>query len=163
MRFYYPWYRHLGPAIIMASVGTLFAVIGYFIDKDSGDIIFPIAFGGIGGIVALVGYYMMGNTLTTNVSTQGIHIIRNVFGFRFQRRARQDEIIKLDRHIGSQMQSGTKHTVYYTIKAHTKDGRKITIADALAGSRLADFVEQKIRDALWPGDSKTEETQLVID
>ena len=61
------------------------------------------------------------------------------------------------------MQSGTKHTVYYTIKAHTKDGRKMTIADSLEGSRLADFVERKIRDALWSGDNKPGETELVID
>ena len=163
MQFYYPWYRHLGPAIIMASTGTLFAVIGYFVGKESNDIVFPIAFGGIGGIVAIAGYYMMGNTLTTTVSSQGIQIIRNVFGLRFQRRADREEITKFERHIGSQMQSGAKYTVYYTIKAYTKDGRKITIADALAGSRLADFVEQKIRDALWPDDNKPEETVLVID
>ena len=163
MQFYYPWYRHLWPSIMLASIGTLFAVIGYFVGKESGDIIFPLAFGGIGSIVAIAGYYMMGNTLTTTVSPRGIHIIRNVFGLRFQRKARHDEITKLERNIGSQMQSGTKHTVYYTIKAHTKDGRKLTIADSLEGSRLADFIERKIRDALWPGGKKPEETELVID
>jgi hypothetical protein len=61
------------------------------------------------------------------------------------------------------MQIGSTTRVYYAIDAHTHDGRKLTIADALEGSRLADFVEEKIRQALWPTRSDdTDNLELVI-
>ena len=154
LEFYYPWYRHLWMGSIMTMIGSAFAIAGYFIGQQSGGILFPVAFGGMGGVCALIGLYVLGNTLTTTVSHQGIRIVRNIYGVRFQRKASREEIIKLDRRIGSQMQTGTSMRVYYAIDAHTRDGRKITIADTLEGSRLADFVEAKIREALWPKNKK---------
>ena len=148
--FYYPWYRHWWMGFMTTVVGTIFVLAGYFVGKESGDILFPIAFGGIGGVCAMIGLYVLGNTLTTTVTNQGIRIVRNVFGIRFQRKATREDIIRLDRRIGSQMQTGASMRVYYAIDAHTRDNRRITIADTLEGSRLTDFVEAKIRRALWP-------------
>ena len=86
---------------------------------------------------------MLGNTLRTTVSASGVRIVRNIYGFRFQRRAALDQISKLERRIGSQKQTGSSTRVYYAIDAHTRDGRKITVAESLEGSRLADYVEEK--------------------
>jgi hypothetical protein len=154
--FYYPWYRHLWMGIMTTVVGTIFVIVGYFVGKQSGDILLPIAFGGIGGVCAMIGLYVLGNTLTTTVTSQGIRIVRNIFGIRFQRKAARGEIVRLDRWIGSQMQTGSSMRVYYAIDALTRDNRRITIADTLEGSRLADFVEAKIRDALWSEKIKDE-------
>jgi hypothetical protein len=164
LEFYYPWHRHLWMGSSMTMIGSGFVIAGYFIGQQSGGILFPIAFGGMGGVCALIGLYVLGNTLTTTVSHQGIRIVRNIYGVRFQRKASREEIIKLDRRIGSQMQTGTSMRVYYAIDAHTRDGRKITIADTLEGSRLADFVEANIKDALWPGKRQdSDNIELVLD
>jgi hypothetical protein len=162
--FYYPWHRHLWMGLMMSLFGSIFVATAYFIGRESGDLIFPAAFGGIGGLFAISGLYVLGNTLTTTVSAQGIRIVRNIFGLQFQRNARRNEIRKLERRIGSQMQTGSTTRVYYAIDAHTRDGRKLTIADTLEGSRLADFVEEKIRQALWPDRSEdTGNLELVMD
>lgn len=164
LEFYYPWYRHLWMGMLTTVVGSIFVIAGYFVGQQSGDALFPIAFGGMGGVCALIGLYVLGNTLTTTVSDKGIKIVRNIYGIRFQRKAAREHIMKLERRIGSQMQTGSSMRVYYAIDAHTRDGRKITVADTLEGSRLADFVEAKISDALWPGRNKdTDKLKLVID
>lgn len=38
--------------------------------------------------------------------------------------------------------------MFYSIIAITKDGRQVTVADALEGSRLADYIEKRILSAL---------------
>ena len=162
--FYYPRHRHLWMGLMMSLFGSVFAIAGYFAGRESGDLIFPLVFGGIGGIFVIIGLYVLGNTLTTTVTGQGIRIVRNIYGIRFQRKAARAEINKLERRIGSQMQTGSTTRVYYAIDAHTRDGRRITVADTLEGSRLADFVEEKIRAALWPEQSEdTDKLELVID
>jgi len=164
LEFYYPWYRHLWTGMMTTVIGSIFAIAGYFIGKESGGLMFPIVFGGMGGLCAIIGMYLLGNTLTTTVSGTGIRIVRNIFGVRFQRKAAREDIKKLERRIGSQMQTGSSMRIYYAIDAHTADGRKITVADTLEGSRLADFVEEKIRDALWPErNASANEVELVMD
>ena len=61
-----------------------------------------------------------------------------------------DNISHLQQDIGSGAQSGSSHNVYYRLIAHTHNGEKIPLADSLPGSRLADFVEARIRAVLWP-------------
>ena len=125
---------------------------GLFAGEESGSFMFPLIFGGVGGLVALIGLYMIGNTLTTRVSRKGVNSVRKIYGLPFRSNAAHKDISHLERSIGSQTQAGRYNTVYYRIRAHTRDGGKITIADALEGSRLADFVEAKIRAALGPLD-----------
>jgi hypothetical protein len=161
--FYYPWYRHFWLGVIMTVIGTVFVLAGYFVGQESGELLFPIAFGGVGGVCAMIGLYNLGNTLTTTVTNRGIRIVRSVFGIRFQRKAARQDITRLERRIGSQVQTGSSMRVYYAIDAYTRDNRKITIADTLEGSRLADFVEAMIKDALWPDKNTIDELELSID
>jgi hypothetical protein len=145
-------------------IGSIFVISGYFVGQESGGILFPVVFSGMGGLCAIIGLYLLGNTLTTTVSPTGIRIVRNIYGIRFQRKAAREQIKKLERRIGSQMQTGSSMRVYYAIDARTHDGRKITIADTLEGSRVADFVEEKIRNALWPGRNRDSgDLELVMD
>ena len=53
------------------------------------------------------------------------------------------------------MQGGSNYRVFYSIITRSKNKRKITIADTLEGSWLADFVEQKIRSVLRLDDSES--------
>lgn len=162
LQFYYPWHRHLWMATLALIFGSIFASVAYFIPGEAG-LIFPVVFGGVGGIILLIGLYVLGNTLTTTVSPQGIKVVRNIYGIRFQRNVKTDEITRLDRHIGSQMNNGANNRVYYSIIAHTRDDRKVTIADTLEGSRLADFVEQQIRQAMGEDKPKaSDDVELVI-
>ena len=156
LEFYYPWYRHLWLGTMTLIFGSIFAGIGYFIGREDGGFIFPVVFGGVGLLCTLIGLYVIGNTLTTTVSSSGIKAVRNIYGFRFQRNVKNENIIRLKRVIKSQMQGGTKHRVFYSIIAHTKDKREITIADTLEGSRVTDFVEKKILKALRLADSRSD-------
>jgi hypothetical protein len=146
--FHYPWHRHWWGALLMILVGGVFAGVGWFIGAHEPGLLFPLVFGGVGAVVLAAGLYLIGNTLTTTVSRNGIRTLRSIYGLRFQRNARRDEILRLERRIGSTMQGGSKNRVFYAIDAHTRDGRRITIADTLEGSRLADFVEARVREAL---------------
>ncbi len=58
--------------------------------------------------------------------------------------------------IKSQRQGSTKHRVFYSIIAYTKDKHKITIADTLEPSRVTDFVEKKIQKALRLSDGRSD-------
>ena len=61
------------------------------------------------------------------------------------------------------MNSSTGNRVFYSIIAHTRDNRKITIADTLVGSRLTDFIEKRIRKAIGQKKSSTtDDAELVI-
>lgn len=155
MQFYYPWHRHLRMAIMALIFGSVFATTGYFIGTTDAGLLFPVVFGGVGMLIVFFGMYTIGNTLTTTVSRDAIHVVRNVYGFRFQRKVAKDNIEQLERQIKSQMQGGTNYRVFYSIIAHCKDKRKITIADSLEGSRLTDYVEQRIKSALRLDDNKS--------
>ena len=150
LQFYYPWYRHLWMGIMTFIFGVIFASVGYFIGENDDSFIFPVVFGGVGLLCILIGLYVLGNTLTTRVHQHGINVVRNIYGFRFQRNVSKEDIIKIDRQIGSQIQGGSNYRVFYSIIAHTRDNRQITIADTLEGSRLADYIEKRIRTALEP-------------
>jgi hypothetical protein len=163
LQFYYPWHRHLWMGILTLIFGGIFAGIGIFIGINEPEILIPVVFTIVGGGCILLGLYLVGNTLTTTVSIQGINVIRNIYGIRFQRNVKASEITKLDRQIRSQMNAGSRTRVYYSIIAHTRDKRKVTIADTLEGSRLADFIEQRIREALDQKQSHpTDDIELVI-
>jgi hypothetical protein len=158
LQFYYPWCRHARMAIMLMIFGGVFAAIGYFIGQEDASIIFPVVFGGVGILMVCIGLYVIGNTLTTLVSEEGIQTIRNIYGLRFKRKVVKENIVRLERTIKSQMQGGSNYRVFYSIIAHSKDKREITIADTLEGSRLADFVEQRIRSAL-----KLEKDDSLVD
>jgi hypothetical protein len=163
LQFYYPWHRHLWMAIMTLVFGSIFAGIGIFVGLNASEILIPVVFSIVGGGCILLGLYLIGNTLTTTVSSQGINVVRNIYGIRFQRNVKANEIIKFDRQIKSQMNAGSNTRVYYSIIAHTRDNRKVTIADTLEGSRVADFVENRIREALGQKESSTtDEMELVI-
>ena len=148
LQFYYPWHRSLKMAISLFIFGSIFATIGYFIGEHDGGLIFPVVFGGFGAVMVLSSLYVIGNTLTTRVGRDGIDVVRNVYGFRFKKKVAKGHIVRLERQIASQMQAAGNYSVYYTIVAHDKDGREITIADSLEGSRLTDYVENKVKAAL---------------
>ena len=65
----------------------------------------------------------------------------NTYGICFQRNVLKTNFIQLDRQIKSQMQGGTNYRVFYSIIAFTKDNLKTTIADALEGLRVTDYIE----------------------
>jgi hypothetical protein len=148
LQFYYPWYRNLWMGIMLLIFGGIFSTVGYFVGESDGGFVFLLVFGGVGVAVVLFGLYVLGNSLTTTVSHQGINIIRNVYGIRFQRNVLKENIVQLERQINSQMQGGTRYRVFYSIVAHTSDNRKITIADSLEGSRVADYIEDRVQAAL---------------
>ena len=163
LRFHYPWHRHWWGSLLMILFGGVFTGASWFIGMHEQGLLFPLVFGGIGGIVLLIGLYMIGNTLTTTVSRHGVNTVRSIYGVRFRRTARREDILKLERRISSTMQEGSKSRVFYAIVAHTRDSRRITIADTLEGSRLADFVESRIREALGYRDANADtKAELVL-
>jgi hypothetical protein len=150
LQFYYPWHRRWGSALMLVLFGAVFVAAGWFAGQQGASTLFPLVFCGVGGLVAVIGLYLIGNTLTTRVSSRGVTSVRRIYGIPLRREARIAEISHLERSIGSQTSAGSSTRIYYVIRAHTQQGDKITIADSLEGSRLADFVETGIRNALGP-------------
>ena len=157
----FPRFRAAGPAVVAFLVGGVFT--GVFVAAMVTDWDIPIFFAGIFGLVgvlaAILGLYLMGNSLKVTVSRSGVHTVRNIFGLEFARRATPDEIIALDKSITMQSNSGTRSSAYYALRAKTKDGRKITLGDGLPSASAADQVLEKIRTALQLDSSiRAEET-----
>ncbi|WP_456375806.1 hypothetical protein [Thiolapillus sp.] len=150
LRFYYPWHRYLLMSVLLIVFGMAFAAFGWLAGQHGAASIIPVLFAIMGGMSTLVGLLVIGNTLTTTVTSDGIATVRKVYGIPFRKRLRTHEISKLERISGGEMNTGAKTTVYHAIRALGKNGRRIIIADALKGSRQADFIENKIRAILWP-------------
>ncbi len=150
LRFYYPWHRYLLMSVLLIVFGTAFAAFGWLAGQHGAASIIPVSFGIMGGMSTLVGLLVIGNTLTTTVTSDGIETVRKMYGIPFRKRLRIHEISKLERISGGEMQTGAKTTVYHAIRVLGTNGRQIIIADALKGSRQADFIENNIRAILWP-------------
>ena len=94
IRFYYPWHRRWGTALFMVLFGAIFVSAGLLAGAQSGGILFPLIFGFVGGLVALIGVYMIGNTLTTTVSSRGVESVRRIYGVSLRRRASREDTVR---------------------------------------------------------------------
>ncbi len=135
--FMFPSGRMKGASILLLAFGSIFLAVPLL----AGDQM-PLLPRGLFGLVAvtilLVGLWLPFNSLLVRAGPREIESERRWAGIPlFRHGAPKPMLARLQRIKGMSSSSGGKTTIYYRLQLHTRDGRRITVAENLKGSRLA--------------------------
>jgi FtsH-binding integral membrane protein len=151
LRLHFPLFHARVPGIALTAVGAVF--IGFILlftigaARNQPPTFFYFVFGGIGSLAFLTGLYFLGNSLTVVANLMGIAVTRRILGLALNKRIPSANIRSIDVAKGVQTTQGIKSVAYYSVKAHTRDGKKITVAESLAGISAAEQVARQIKAA----------------
>lgn len=152
IELYYPYFRHPGMALTTLITGGVFAGPVWLIDAAAGNrgVPGPVLWlcSVIGGLILVWGIYLTGNSLRVTAGRQGLTAVRGILGLQFARHAAADDITGIGKSIGMQSRQGNRSQAYYRIHARTRDGRRITLGDALTGASRVDALIEQLRGAL---------------
>lgn len=110
-------------------------------------IMFPI-FGLIGLMMILYPIYLLGNSLSVHIGNGSLQTVRKIFGITVLTRVVQiSGIESIQLKWTSQRGEGVDAKVFYTVKAHTNNGKKITVGDGIEGLREAEEIKKMISEA----------------
>ena len=120
-------------------VGAVFVGSGWFLFTHGEARIFGSIFAVIGALLTLGFAYMMFNSLEVRQTPSGLRTVRRLLGIpiRTTELARSN-IAALKKKSTMQSQSGSKHTVYYTIYAVDRSGKEHVLGDGFKGDSQAD-------------------------
>ena len=126
-------------------VGSTFAGIGWFLFTHEDARIFGSVFGGIGALLALAFFYMMFNSLEVRQTPSGLRTVRRLLGIPIRSTdLARSNIATLMKKSTMQSQSGGKHTVYYSVYAVDRSGRKHVLGDGFRGESQANVAIELI-------------------
>lgn len=148
--FDYPSGRNPGAGLSLAVFGGFFLAIGLLMGLKVGGLgwLFSLVFMPIGGLIVLMGLWMLFTRLKVIVSSGGVVAQRYLFGVPlFSRKAAASEYASLKRR-QSMSAHGSKTTIWYSIILNTKDGRSIVVADFIKGVRLTRSIGQRLGESL---------------
>jgi hypothetical protein len=138
-RMVFPMGRNLGPSLGGLLAGAVFAGAGWFLVFNEGQRVFGGIFGGIGLLVGIACLYAIFNSLSVVKTAAGIRTVRRLLGIPIGgAELRRDEIARLDKSSSMRSQSGGKHTIYYSVDAVDRDGKKHTLGVGFKGESQAD-------------------------
>jgi hypothetical protein len=121
--------------------GSIFVAIGLAIP----DWIFKIVFPGIGGLIAILGFYFFSNSLNIRIGSEGITSVRRILGITVRTRFLPSFSFKEFKESRSHSaSSGNKHSQYYSIIAHGHEGQKLVVAENLKGLGEAEAAIEKL-------------------
>jgi len=148
-RMLYPIFRGVLAALPGFVVGTVFAVIGFFIATEGGSVLFGVVFGGIGGIVALLTTYAMLNSLEVMRDNNGIKTVRRILGIPVKiSYMGAHEFVMFKKDSRFQSNGGGKHVMHYSIFAIDRHGDKIVVGEGFKGESQAEAAIRLIGDVL---------------
>ena len=84
---FYPMGRYLGPNVVGAVIGAVFAGAGWFLVVQEGHAIFGSIFGGVGALVALGAFYMMTHSPEVSQDGTSVHAVRRWLGVPVSRKS----------------------------------------------------------------------------
>ena len=132
--------RNLGGTTAVAGIGAIFAVAGYFVQKEV--FFFGLIFLVIGIIALVSGVYLMGRKLTAIADpiTNSVFVGRSWFGIPLgTKNLVSRSRIEFEKKETSSVSDGGTKTTYFAIYATAND-QKLKVAEAIAGKRAADVV-----------------------
>ena len=137
---------HLAATKLAFTVfGLFFFVFGIIASILSKTLMIPVIFVLIGAGISLGSFYSLLNTLQVRIGQQGLHTRRRLLGFIIgQHSIAAAEIKELHLHDGGSVNNGTEHKNFFSVKAHLRNGEKITIAKNLLGQATAALAAEKI-------------------
>ena len=145
VELHFPVGRNAGINSGIAAVGLLFFGGGMTAGYLGAPLVLPIIFGLIGGGIALGGLYSLANSLHVRVGKQGVETRRTLLGIIISKAAAPaSEVQKLRIHRTGSMTSGSNHKVFFAIRAHLRNGKKITLAESLIGQAAAEQVAEAL-------------------
>ncbi len=168
IELYYPYLRHLGMTFGTLFTGSVFIGFAWLFHtlsaEDGISSLFIGLFAAMGGLIIILGLYLLGNSLRLTVHRQGLRAEREIFGLRFARHVATDEITAIEKSIGMQSRQGNRARAYYRIVVRTRDGRNITAGTGILGASRADAIMQRIQQALGLPDlvSAAENTEAPV-
>jgi hypothetical protein len=150
LELYFPVGRNAGFNVGIVVFGLIFFAAGLGAGYMGAPLVFPIVFGLVGGGITLGGIYSLLNSLRVRIGKQGVHTRRTLLGVIISNAsATASEVQKLRIHKTGSMTAGKEHKVFYAVKAHLKNGKKITLAESLVGQSAAGEVAETL--ALYGG------------
>jgi len=133
-QIHFPAGRNKGMNAALFLFGAVFAGVGWYLLFGEGETFMGVIFGGIGLLVALGGLYAVLNSLTVTASGGRLESVRRILGVPVSTRSiTVGAVRKLTQESSMKSQSGGKHTIYYSIRAHDGQGNKLTLAEGLKG------------------------------
>ncbi len=148
LEMHYPLFRNLKISLPFTIFGSCFAISGIFILQADMELMLGIMFSLIGGIIALIGIYMLGLAYRVKVDMQGIHMDKQWFFWHWQRFFPIDKINGFKKLSNSQYTSGGTVRALYTIELIDHRDKSITIGDSVPSASEADQLIAQIEAAL---------------
>jgi hypothetical protein len=134
-------------AIFLASAGFIYSASGGGIARTFASLMIG-AFGLIGLLLLLLGWYTLLNSLTVELSARGITTTRRWLGFAHTRSMLREQASRLESKITSQSRKGDEFRVRYSLYLWPTEGRKLTVGDDIPGRDLVEHLADVIRQAL---------------
>ena len=135
---YYPVGRNLLGGLMGLVVGSIFAIAGWFLTIHEGHTFFGGVFGLVGLLVALSSLYVALNSLEVVKQGSEIRTVRRILGIPVSRRRMKiADFFRFRKSASSKSQSGSKHTIRYTIAAVDRSGEKLTLGEGFKGAGQA--------------------------
>ena len=129
----------------MAAFGAFFFAAGVFAGNMGAPLLMAVIFCLLGGGIGLGGLYGLCNRLEVRLSQESIHTRRSLLGVVVRKTATAcSEVRQLRIHRTGSTTSGNKQRVYFAVRAHRNDGKKITIAESLVGQGAAHQVAEAL-------------------
>lgn len=144
-RLMFPMGRFFAGPLGGILIGAVFVGSGWFLVSHEGARIFGSIFAIIGALLALGFFYMMFNSLEVRQTPSGLKTIRRVLGIptRSTELARSN-IATLKKKSTMQSQSGSKHTMYYSVYAVDRMGKEHVLGDGFKGESQANVALELI-------------------
>lgn len=152
--FDFPPGRQLGIGLPFALAGLICTGIAIFIAQGAGTTALAILL--VAGVPMLLGgLWVALNGLRVIAGYRGVTVERRLLGIPISRQsAGRDQLLRIAREQGATSSNGSRTTVWYRLDLHTRDGRKLRIADGLKGERLAREVGSRLALALGLPDTQ---------
>ena len=119
-------------------VGGVMTVFGGF---------FLLTFGGLGGLMMLGGLYSLVNSLVVEIRN-GTVATRRSFFLPFSRKARIEDIEKIELTVNSTVGQGAKSTSNVRIRAFVRGGRSISLGDDIPLGRQSEILAALLEEAI---------------
>ena len=150
--FYFPPARNKGFAVSITLFAAIFSTIGYFLIAPRVPIIFPIAFGGFGLLIAYFAVQMWLGT-TRVIIGSSLRLQSGLLGGGKVREIGLSEIASITDRIGAQSGNGTG-TPYYDIELNLTNGKKLTLGRSVRNNHEVEWLVREMSRLAGVGDRR---------
>ena len=150
LEFHYPAFKRPVSGIMTVIFGLVFASVGLVMGRSPDvPLIFPVVFTPIGLLVLSIGLWELGKSLRVRINRAQLFSRRFYLGYPItSKTCSTQEISQLVIKKGASVSNGKKTTVYYSIVAHTRNGKKLILAERLASKPEALLIKENLEQYL---------------